>query len=62
MINGQESRLINTAALIRLARGVLPLLKGTGEADRALSWVKELPFRARESGRLINIVLVKVGN
>lgn len=62
MINGQESSLINTAALIRLACGVLSLLKGTGEADHALSWVKELPFGEGESGRLINIVLVKVGN
>lgn len=37
MINGQESSLINTAVLIRLACSVLSLLKGTEEADHAQS-------------------------
>ena len=42
MINGQEGRLINTAAPIRLARDVLSLLKGAGEAGHTQGWARNL--------------------
>lgn len=52
---------INTAALIRLARGVLSLLRGTEEAGQARPRVKTF-HSEKESVKLINIVLVKFGN
>lgn len=42
MINGQEGSLINTAAPIRLARDVLSLLKGAGEAGHTQGWARNL--------------------